>query len=175
MSSFTYIENFKKAIEEYSPSSTEYVLSKGYYERYSFCKRHGPICHGDKKSIYHQILASYIAEKNNGPISTIDVSTTLINVYGSCINIITRAVKVNLKKAQLKKNQEIYDWLRKKGNKFSNAYGQTYALFKEQQDVETIFKLGVYIWDRDLSNELRDQMIEVIKLLMAKEKANAGQ
>jgi hypothetical protein len=175
MSTFSTIEKLKEELAKFTPSSHLYTAEKNTYNnRLVFSKKHGVIPPKDTNK-YNELLKPYVQEVNerNKP-NVIDVEATLKNTYLRCIYKITEAIRFKATKKQNNKMSETFDWIRKQERVFSNGYYSSGLPWKETQMIDAMLKVGAWVNSQEQSTALREQVIEVIKLLMIKEKQGNG-
>ena len=175
MSSFPTIEKFKEEINKFQPSSEIFYARKSSYnDRVCFTRMHGIHYTGDENA-YSKMLSSLIQETvENDAAPCINVEATLKRAYTSSVSNIGYALRYKMNKRQLRQHETMIGWLQAKEQLFSSNYYYNNQPWKETNSVNSLLKVGLWLSDKDHSIPIRDQVIELIKLLMIKEKENGG-
>jgi hypothetical protein len=175
MSTFSTIEKLKEELANFIPSSHIYTAEKSTYNhRLIFAAKHG-ILYPKEVNKYTEILKPRVQEFNpQGAPHSINVEDTLKLTYLHCTYKISEAIHFKMKSKQISKKSEIFDWVRKQEKVFSNGYYTSGSPWKETQMIDSLLKIGIWVQEQTPSITLREQVIEVIKLLMIKEKQGNG-
>jgi len=175
MSSFPTIEKFKEEINKFEPSSPIFYARKSTYnDRLCFTRMHGIRYTGDE-NVYSKMLSSLIqetVEENTAPY--INVEATLKRAYTSSVSSIGYAFRYKMNKRQLRQHEVMIGWLQARERIFSSNYSYNSQPWKETNSINSLLKVGLWLSDKEHSIPIRDQVIELIKLLMIKEKENGG-
>jgi hypothetical protein len=110
----------------------------------------------------------------DGVAPFINVEATLKRVYSNSVSNIGYALRYKMNKRMLRSHEEMIGWLQRKEKVFSNGYSYNSMPWKETNSVNSLLKVGLWLSDKEHTIPLRDQVIELVKLLMIKEKENGG-
>lgn len=167
MTLFPTIQAFKEELNNFKPPSEILKLVQGYYALH-FKPIHGLVHTGDA-TIYSSMLKIDIAYKYEGLVEKIDTNRTMKALYLRSLSSITREVCPTSSKKERKKYEHILSFLSRQ----DISSGE--EVFIENQNREAILKIAKWMYEKktDTWNEmLRQQLIEVLRLLIIREKEN---
>jgi hypothetical protein len=173
MTSFPTIEKFKEEINKFEPSSVIYYARKSTYnDRLCFTRMHG-IRYTGEENMYSKMLSSLIQEtEDESNVPHINVEATLKRAYTSSVSNIGYALRYKMNKRMLRTHEEMIGWLQRKEKTFSSGYSYNILKWREDNSINSLLKVGLWLSDKETCIPVRDQVIELVKLLMIKEKEN---